>query len=230
MRALANESRTFPQGIKPGGRDWLARPRRKTTGFWRKVRDETRITFLLDSSWSMKMGEDVEPNRLAAAKERIEYFVDALWFDPMLKGNYAVALIPFAGAAEPLFLPFTTSRDQFLSHLGQIDERTITKKGTSLWAALRAYDELLLSRPAREKGTLDLGILISDGGKEEGKGTEQRLLPNLMHELLDPYRIAAKVNDAQIIVRSDMVNMCTRFCPVLRGREWCDTAMRALDL
>ena len=165
-----------------------------------------RITFLLDSSWSMKWGEDVEPNRLAAAKVIIENFVNTLWFDTQLKGSYAMALIPFAGAAQPFYLPFTTSREQFVSNLEQINEQTVRKKGTSVWAALRAYDELLLSRPAAEKGVVDLAVLISDGGKEEGKGTEQLLLPQLMKELLDPYRAALVSNDTRMIIRSDTVS------------------------
>ena len=162
-----------------------------------------RVTFLLDSSLSMIWGEDVEPNRLAAAKSMIENFVNALWFDVKLKGSYAMALILFAGAAQPFYLPFTTSREQIVSNLEQINQHTVRKKGTSVWAALRAYDDLLLSRPAAEKGTLDLAILISDGGKEEGKGTEQLLLPQLMKELLDPYRTAVVFSDTRMIIRSD---------------------------
>ena len=170
----------------------------------RSVYGMVRVTFLLDSSLSMIWGEDVEPNRLAAAKSVIENFVNTLWFNGELKGSYAMALIPFAGAAQPFYLPFTTSREQFVSNLEQINQQTVRKKGTSVWAALRAYDELLLSRPAAEKGTLDLAILISDGGKEEGKGTEKLLLPQLMKELLDPYRAAVVFSDTRMIIRSDV--------------------------
>ena len=182
----------------------LVAPDRKIT-HWKSVYGMVRVTFLLDSSLSMKWGEDVEPNRLAAAKVVMEEFVNALWLDTTLQGSYAVALIPFAGAAQPVYLPFTTSREQILSHLEAINEQTVRKKGTSLLAALRAYDELLLARPVHEKGTVDLAIFISDGGKEEGKGTEQHLLPEVLKELLDPYRMAAIINDIRTVIRSNVV-------------------------
>ena len=180
----------------------LAMPDRKIID-WQNVYGMVRITFLLDSSLSVIWGEDIKPNRLAAEKEVVEDFVNALWFDAELKGNYAVALIPFAAAAQPFYLPFTTSREQIISNVQAINERTIRRKGTSLLAAIRGYDELLLARPARETGTVDIGILISDGGKEEGKGTEQRLLPDFLKELLDQHRAAIVVNNRRIIVRSN---------------------------
>ena len=182
----------------------LVVPDRKIT-HWKSVYGMVRVTFLLDSSLSMKWGEDVEPNRLAAAKVVMEEFVNALWLDAALNGSYAVALIPFAGMAQPLYLPFTTSREQILSHLEAINEQTVRKKGTSILAALRAYDELLLARPADQEGTVDVAIFISDGGKEEGKGTEQRLLPGLMRELLDSHRMAAIINDTRKVIQSSVV-------------------------
>lgn len=155
---------------------------------WERVFERIRLTFILDISLSVKKAEDILPNRLEAEKQVVRDFTAMLEHDKELKGKYSLALIPFSGAALPYYLPFTTSRDEFLSHLDAMDTDTITRKGTSLWAAIRAYDELLFSKPARDKETADLGILISDGGKEEGK-KERALLPQTIDGLRNSYRL-----------------------------------------
>ena len=169
---------------------------------WVPVFERIRITFIADVSLSMKKAEDILPNRLEAQKNVIRDFTGMLEQDPELKGKYSLALIPFSGAALPYYLPFTTSRDEFLSHLEAMDTDTVTRKGTSLWAAFRAYDALLLANPRRDKNTLDLAILISDGGKEEGK-KERALIPSTIVDLLDPHRaLHLTFGGEQIIVRS----------------------------
>ncbi|MBI2446367.1 MAG: VWA domain-containing protein [Parcubacteria group bacterium] len=168
---------------------------------WERVFEQVRVTVILDISRSMKKAEDVEPNRLEAAKDVVRNLVAALERDPELKGKYKLALIPFSGAALPYYLPFTVSRSEFLSHLESLDTETIAKRGTSLWAALRAYDELLLANPSRDAKTIDLGILISDGGKEEGK-KERAILSQAASDLRDPYRAAHfLLSGERIIVR-----------------------------
>ncbi len=169
---------------------------------WEPLYERIRITFLFDASISMKQAEDAEPNRLEAAKGTVRDLAFMLRRDEELKGNYHLALIPFSGAALPYYLTFTISQDEFLSHLDALDVDVIKRKGTSVWAAIRAYDEMLLEHPAREKGTMDLGILISDGGKEEGKA-ERALLPRTMAELRDPYRAARwLMSGERITIRS----------------------------
>lgn len=170
---------------------------------YESVFGKIRVTFIFDASLSMKRAEDVLPNRFEAAKNMTRDLVLTLKRDPELKGKYSLALIPFSGAALPYFLPFTVSQDEFLSNLDSLDIEVITKKGTSLWAALRAYDELLLDHPARDNGTVDIGILISDGGKEEGK-RERALLPQAIKDLRDPYRAPHfLLSGERIIVRSE---------------------------
>lgn len=182
----------------------LATPERKYA-ISQHIYGAMRITFLIDASRSAAWGEDVNPNRLSAEKKVVADFVDMLWFDPELKGRYAIAIIPFAGAAQPFYSPFTTSRSQILSNLEAINERTVTKGGTSIWAALRAYDELLLWRPSSGTHTVDLGILISDGGKEEGRGTERAILNNIVKNLRDPYRALVLVEGTRHIIQSNEI-------------------------
>lgn len=157
------------------------------------VYGEIRITLMVDTSLSMFFAGDVKPNRMAAAKELLKRFIMMLRYDPELKGRYSIALIPFAETANPVFAPFTTSYENVLSNIANLGERTVTKQGTSVWAALKAYDDLILwysPRKGQEGGvtTLDLGFLISDGGKEEGRVEERLHIPQLMRELRDPYR------------------------------------------
>ncbi|MDO8561034.1 MAG: VWA domain-containing protein [bacterium] len=169
---------------------------------WERVFERIRISFILDISHSMKKAEDVLPNRLEAEKGVVRDFAAKLEQDKELKGKYSLALIPFSGAALPYYLPFTTSRDEFLAHLDAMDTDTVNRKGTSLWAAIRAFDELLLAKPASDKGTVDLGILISDGGKEEGK-KERALIPRTIDELRDPYRAPRlTMSGERVIVRA----------------------------
>lgn len=180
----------------------LTNPERKITE-WEKVFSGMRIAILLDSSWSMKGGEDIKPNRMTASKEVSKDFIDLLWKDPDLKGRYTLALIPFAGAAQPFLTGFTTSREEFLFNLSQVNENTITKKGTSLWSAFKAYDTLLLWYPPYDKDTIDLAIIISDGGKEEKRPRERQAIPGLIRELRDSYRAQRIIMGRRFIIRSE---------------------------
>lgn len=131
-----------------------------------------RISFLYDVSLSMRYAEDLGPNRLVVSKKVVEDFIRMTLRDPELKGFYKFAMIPFAGGAYPFFAPFTSSADEFLAVLQEVDEKTVRVPGTSLYAALRAYDELLFRYRAEDPNTVDLAILISDGGKEEQNAEE----------------------------------------------------------
>ena len=131
-----------------------------------------RITFLLDTSLSMKYGHDLKPDRLTKAKQVITESTNQLWYDPELSGKYSLSLIPFAGAGIPLYTSFTTSKDGFTSLMQHVDEKTITTAGTNLYAALRAYKSLLDSYPVKDDKTINIAILISDGGKDEARAQE----------------------------------------------------------
>lgn len=141
-----------------------------------------RLTFKFDSSRSMEYAGDVKPNRSRAAKNTIITLVDMLAHDTLLRGKYSLALIPFAGAAQPFFLPFTKSREEFVAALEEINERTITRQGTSVLSALNAYRELLWREPPREE-TVDVAILISDGGKEDGVESERNFIPAAIKDI-----------------------------------------------
>jgi len=152
-----------------------------------KVYGQLRLTFIFDVSLSMVRAEDVKPNRMRAAKDMIIGFVDMLMHDQEIQGRYQLALIPFAGTAQPLFSTFTISREEFLANVEDINERTISRQGTSVLAALLAYRSLLSLHPARE-GTTDIAILISDGGQEEGREGEKNFFPGVINDIREIIR------------------------------------------
>jgi hypothetical protein len=144
----------------------LAEPMRKTVQE-KPIFTGIRITFLLDTSLSMAYARDLEPSRLAVAKKTLQDIVNFLWNHEEIGSNYQVAVIPFAGAAFPTSFLFSTSPYEIASYIQAVDENTIDVPGTSLQAAIVAWENLLSRFPA-EPDTLDVGILISDGGKEGG--------------------------------------------------------------
>lgn len=158
-----------------------------------KVYGQMRLTFIFDVSLSMVRAEDVKPNRMRAAKDMIIGFLDMLAHDQELQGRYQLALIPFAGTAQPLFLTFTASREEFLANLEEINERTISLQGTSVLAALLGYESLLSRYPPREE-TTDIAILISDGGQEEGREGEKKFFPAVINDIREVVRMYTAKN------------------------------------
>ena len=146
---------------------WADPFRRETTE--EQVYGGVRIAFLLDVSLSMVYAHDVAPfpNRLVAAKSVLGDFAVQTAKDPKLRGTYTHAIIPFAGYAHP-YLQFSRSYEEFVETIDAVDETAINAPGTSLLAPILEYERMLKEYPAPDKDTVDLMILISDGGKGEG--------------------------------------------------------------
>jgi hypothetical protein len=125
------------------------------------VYKNVRIFFLLDVSRSMSAAKDIQPNRLLAAKKEIADFYESLG------GLYEVALIPFAGEANTFYCPPSKNRHNFLSVLKDLNEDSVRAQGTDLTAALGGLKELA-ERKKIDKEAINLAILLSDGGKEDG--------------------------------------------------------------
>lgn len=125
------------------------------------VYKNVRIFFLLDVSRSMSAAKDIQPNRLLAAKKEIGDFYESLG------GLYEVALVPFAGEANTFYCPPSKNRHNFLSVLKDVNEDSVNAQGTDLVAALGGLKELV-ERKKIGKEAVNLAIILSDGGKEEG--------------------------------------------------------------
>lgn len=149
-----------------------AEPFRRTT-IEEPVYGGVRIAFLLDVSLSMVYAHDVAPfpNRLVAAKSVLGDFAAQTVKDFELRGTYMHAIIPFAASARP-YLPFTRSYEEFIEAIDSIDETVINSPGTSLLAPILEYETMLKNYPPPDKDTVDIVIIVSDGGKGEGIRSE----------------------------------------------------------
>lgn len=155
-----------------------------------------RITLILDNSFSVYYADEI-PNRMELEKEMMRDMVNILWTDPGLKGRYSIAIIPFAGSANHLFAPFSTSREEILAATDELNPETVTTPGTSLLNAVFGYEELLLRHlPPGGEETTEVAFLISDGGKEEGRGGERRDLPAAISKLKE----ASSVGGGKLIL------------------------------
>ncbi|KKW23824.1 MAG: hypothetical protein UY74_C0008G0005 [Candidatus Kaiserbacteria bacterium GW2011_GWC2_52_8b] len=146
----------------------MAEPERKTYTY-QPVYGGVRIAFLLDVSLSMKYSHDVAPysDRLLAAKSVLGDFAAMTERDQGLLGHYWRAIIPFAGSAIT-YLPFSASYEEFLSAIDVIDETTVNDTGTNLLNPIREYELMLKNYPRKTPDTVNILVLISDGGKGEG--------------------------------------------------------------
>lgn len=120
-----------------------------------------RLFFLVDVSLSMAYGEDVSPNRLAAAKKEIAEAYNHL------DGVYEASIIPFAGDVNPYYCPLTYSRTAFLSHLREMDDDSAPSLGTDLTKAFQVFASDVYKKDKLDRPGVNIIILLSDGGKDE---------------------------------------------------------------
>jgi len=129
-----------------------------------------RIIFLLDVSLSMNFAEDVSPNRLAASKEWIADFYKSL--DEI----YEIALIPFAGDPNLFYCPPSHNYSAFMTLLDEVDYESVTSSGSDLAAVFSGVNSLVERKVNEWKDGLNLIVILSDGGKEDGFLIDRSLL------------------------------------------------------
>jgi Ca-activated chloride channel family protein len=164
-----------------------------------------RLIFVVDVSRSMVYAEDVEPNRLAAAKKYIKDIYNSL------DGTYESSILPFAGDVNPYFCPLTTSRVSFLGMLEELDWRSAPTLGTDLTVAMQAVVNIYVKKEHIDKTGLNIIVLISDGGKEEAMATNRQKLLQVVRELsLKNFRIytigVGGTTAAPLVIRDDKGN------------------------
>lgn len=126
---------------------------------------EAAVVLSVDVSGSMR-SQDMQPNRLEAAKEAARAFVRGL------PAGVAVGLVAFAGTAE-LIQPPTRDHARVLRALDELGFRPRTAIGEGLLEAVAALPGRVRARPGAEpvlpgpppKGTV---ILLSDGRSNTG--------------------------------------------------------------
>jgi len=156
-----------------------------------------RIAFLKDVSPSMKWAHDVLPfpDRLTAAKSVLADFATMTEKDPELRGTYYRAIIPFAGSAIP-YMPFSNSYDEFIDAIDAIDETTINDPGTYILGAFKEYERMVKSHPSPDQDTVDIVVLVSDGGKEEGNYKDLQHITSLLRRV--PHTIVYTVGIGKV--------------------------------
>ncbi|HEY0262665.1 MAG TPA: VWA domain-containing protein [Chitinophagales bacterium] len=117
------------------------------------------IMIALDVSKSM-LAEDVQPNRLAKAKNFISHFIDEL-------KNDRLGMIVFAGRAY-LQMPQTVDYGAAKMYLKTVSPEQIPTQGTAVELAVHLAQDALSKSEAKSKAV----ILISDGEDNEEGGLE----------------------------------------------------------
>ncbi|MDX5444041.1 MAG: VWA domain-containing protein [Hymenobacteraceae bacterium] len=148
----------------------LARPQRTNE----QVEQSTEgidIMLVLDISGSMRL-QDFKPNRLEAAKEVAENFINGRFQD-------RIGAVVFAGDAYSLS-PLTTDYDLLLSNIRTINFNMIANDGTAIGNALAVATNRMRESKAKSK----VCILLSDG-----ENTAGQLDPALAARLAHAYGI-----------------------------------------
>lgn len=191
-----------------------------------------RLVYISDVSISMD-ATDVEEggvivSRIAAAKQFLLAFEHALASDPEITGNYPRTMIPFAGAAAT-YGGFTASSiymHELITFLST--EGMIGRQGSDLSLAIETYRTLIEDNP-KDNATVDIGIILSDGGNDPGGfaidigalneslsgirekaeiiavgfgGDDATTIPNrrlVTKEVFGPYGETMEIPDAQIV-------------------------------
>lgn len=137
----------------------LARPAR----IERVPRERATIVVAIDTSLSM-MAEDVAPNRLDAAKDAAESFVD------LLPDKINVGLVSFNRTATVLVSP-TDDHDSIKRAISGLQLDQGTAIGEAIFASIQAIDSLPPANDAEEPAPGRI-ILMSDGETTAGRPDE----------------------------------------------------------
>jgi Ca-activated chloride channel family protein len=126
-------------------------------------RDQTAIMLVMDVSGSMS-AEDLQPNRLEAAKRAARAFVDKL------PANAQVGLVTFSTSAS-VNAPLVRDADTVRRSIGALSP----DGGTAIGDGLRLALDQLAQRPADEHGERApaLVVLLSDGQQTNGQTTPE---------------------------------------------------------
>src|SRR5688572_24408484 len=148
----------------------LARPQ-KTSEQVEQYAEGIDIMLVLDTSGSMEL-KDFKPNRLEAAKEVAENFINGRFMD-------RIGLVVFAGDAYSLS-PLTTDYNLLRQQLQTVKLGMIPNDGTAIGSALAVAINRMRDSEAKTK----IAILISDG-----ENTAGNLDPTITAKMAQAYGI-----------------------------------------
>ncbi len=133
------------------------------TDFTRQPRDRASVIVTIDVSWSME-AEDIEPNRLEAAKDSAQQFVRSL------PERFNVALVTFAGTAN-VAVPPTVDRGAVVRALDVLELAPSTATGEGIYTSLEAL-KLVPPDPDDPDAVAPAAIvLLADGATNIGRSS-----------------------------------------------------------
>lgn len=133
------------------------------TDFTKQPRDRASIVVTIDVSWSME-ATDIEPNRLEAAKDSAQQFVQSL------PERFNVALVTFAGTAN-VVVPPTVDRGAVIRALEALKLAPSTATGEGIYTSLEAL-KLVPPDPKDPEAVAPAAIvLLADGATNLGRSS-----------------------------------------------------------
>ena len=133
------------------------------TDFTKQPRDRASIVVTIDVSWSME-ATDIEPNRLEAAKDSAQQFVQSL------PERFNVALVTFAGTAN-VVVPPTVDRGAVVRALEALKLAPSTATGEGIYTSLEAL-KLVPPDPKDPDAVAPAAIvLLADGATNLGRSS-----------------------------------------------------------
>lgn len=133
------------------------------TDFTRQPRDRASIIVAIDVSWSME-ARDIEPNRLEAAKDSAQQFVQSL------PERFNVSLVTFAGTAN-VAVPPTVDRGAVVRALDALELAPSTATGEGIYTSLDAL-KLVPPDPNDPDAVAPAAIvLLADGATNIGRSS-----------------------------------------------------------
>lgn len=133
----------------------------KPKDFTNVPRDRATVVIAIDVSRSM-MAQDVEPNRMDAAKKAAKDFLQ------MLPPRFNVALVAFAGSAMPVVQP-TTDRGVVARAIDGLEMAPSTAIGDAIYASLNTIKNVPPDPDHPNDPAPAAIVLLSDGATNSGR-------------------------------------------------------------